>query len=252
MAVWLQLALAALNAALLQSVRVTIYNDRPRLAIDGSPIDAHDGKILYHGGTFFLYGESYGNQTLATPYPWANHPRLLVYTSPDLVHWTCRGDPLPMVQGTLWIPNVIYDETSNQFIMWFGSGGWQTATSSDGIHFTPSKYGRFSSRFGTSAHTDGTGLFVDDDGTGYVIFASNPKDIDMPGKVCPPEVPDCLHYGHLVSIERLTPDLLMTTKENVTDLFPDGNAYNATVHPLANFAEAHFFSSRLCRESESV
>ena len=49
---------------------VTIYNDRPRLDVDGNVVDAHDGVILFHNGTFFLYGERYGNQSLATPYPW--------------------------------------------------------------------------------------------------------------------------------------------------------------------------------------
>ena len=36
---------------------------------------------MYHNGTFFLYGEAYGNQTLAAPYPWKLWPRLKVYTS---------------------------------------------------------------------------------------------------------------------------------------------------------------------------
>ena len=191
---------------------VTIHNDRARLAVDGTYVDAHDGMILHHGGVYYLYGESYGNQTLAEPYPWQSVPRLLVYTSSDLVNWTCRGDPLPMVKGTLWIPNVIYDSKTTQFIMWYGSGGWASATSKDGINFTPSKYGRFSSRFGDKAGTDGTGLFVDDDGQGYVVFASKPPGIDMPGTSCPPEIVDCHHYGHIVSIEKITDDYLTTTK----------------------------------------
>lgn len=70
---------------------VTIHNDQPRLDVNGNYVDAHDGKILYHNGTFFLYGEAYGNQTLATPYPWKSVPRLIVYTSPDLINWTRRG-----------------------------------------------------------------------------------------------------------------------------------------------------------------
>ena len=82
--------------------------------------------------------------------------------------------------GTLWIPNVIYDERSRTFIMWYGSGGWSTATSADGVHFTPAHTG-FSSRFGPKAGTDGTGIFIDDDGTGYVAFASNPPGFDEPG-----------------------------------------------------------------------
>jgi len=211
------LAAAALLPVAVDSKTVTIHNDQPRLAVDGSYVDAHDGKIVYHNGTYFLYGESYGNQTMAEPYPWKTEPRLLVYTSPDLVHWTCRGEPLPMVGGTQWIPNVIFDNKTNRFIMWLGAGGWRSATSDDGIHFTPSKYGAFASRFGPSARTDGTGLFVDDDGTGYVIFASNP---DFPGG-CPPEVTDCHHQGHFVSIERLSDDLLTTSQQNVSGIFPD-------------------------------
>ena len=108
-----------------ESTMVTIHNDRPLTAIDGSYVDAHDGMILHHQGTYYLYGEAYGNQTLATQYPWPKHPRLAVYTSPDMVNWTYRGPVLneAQVSGTLWIPNVIYHEASKRFILWFGAGG---------------------------------------------------------------------------------------------------------------------------------
>jgi beta-xylosidase len=158
--------------------------------------------LLVIRGCFPAYAD--GNQTLATPYPWKQWPRLKVYTSPDLVHWTFRGDPLPMIPNTLWIPNVIYVEKTQTFVMWFGSGGWQTATSKDGIHFTPSGHGTMFSRFGAEARTDGTGFFVDDDGTGYIAFASMPRG-----------------FNHVVSIEKLSPDLLASTMVNVTGLFPD-------------------------------
>ena len=183
---------------------VTIHNDQPRVDIEGNYVDAHDGKIVVVNGTYFLYGEAYGNQTLATSYPWKTVPRLNVYTSPDLVQWTLRGDPLPMVEGTLWIPNVLYNASTHTFLMWYGSGGWCTATSSDGIHFTPVR-SKFFSRFGPKARTDGTGIFIDDDGVGYVAFAASPAGL-----------PD-----HVVSIERLADDYLSTTRINVTGLFPD-------------------------------
>lgn len=208
--------------------RVTVHNDQPRLAVDGSVVDAHDGMFLEHNGTYFLYGESYGTQTLATKYPWPNYPRLLVYTSPDLVNWTCRGDPLPMEVGTLWIPNVVFHAPTKRFIMWYGAGGWRTATSKDGIHFTPSPYGTFFSRFGAQARTDGTGILIDDDGVGYVAFAVGFPGFDQlkwPEDPAPehPGWPghDAHNYGHIVSIERLSGDLLTTTKINVTDWFPD-------------------------------
>ena len=200
--------------------RVIIQTDAARLDAHGDYIDAHDGKIVEHGGTYFLYGEAYGNQTLETPYPWRQWPRLKVYTSPDLINWTLRGDPLPMIQGTLWIPNVIYVEQSKRFVMWFGSGGWQTATSTDGINFTPSGHGVFHSRFGAKAGTDGTGFFIDDDGAGYVAFASMPPGFDEPGS--PGWPGHVAHgYGHIVSIEKLSSDLLSSTMVNVSGFFPD-------------------------------
>ena len=184
---------------------VTIHNDEPRRDVAGDIVDAHDGKVVAANGRYYLYGESYGNQTLSTSYPWKSVPRLKVYTSPDLVAWTLRGDPLPMISGTLWIPNVIYNATTGVFLMWFGSGGWRSATSTDGVHFTPSSTAAFYSRFGPRAGTDGTGIFIDDDGAGYVAFAASPAGL-----------PD-----HVVSIERLTDDYLSTTRINVTGLFPD-------------------------------
>lgn len=59
---------------------VTIFNNRARRDTTGEYVDAHDGKIVEHNGTYFLYGEAYGNQSLATPYPWKQWPRLKVYT----------------------------------------------------------------------------------------------------------------------------------------------------------------------------
>ena len=176
---------------------VTIHNDEPRRDVAGDIVDAHDGKVVAANGRYYLYGESYGNQTLSTSYPWKSVPRLKVYTSPDLVAWTLRGDPLPMISGTLWIPNVIYNATTGVFLMWFGSGGWRSATSTDGVHFTPSSTAAFYSRFGPRAGTDGTGIFIDDDGAGYVAFAASPA-----------ELPD-----HVVSIERLADDYLSTARQ---------------------------------------
>ena len=128
----LAMAYAAVLLPVVMAKMVTIQTDAARRDVAGNYIDAHDGCILVHNKTYFLYGESYRNQTLASPYPWKTVPRLNVYTSPDMLKWTLRGDPLPMVQGTLWIPNVMYHAATQKFIMWFGSGGWQTATSDDG------------------------------------------------------------------------------------------------------------------------
>jgi len=90
------------------------------------------------------------------------------------------------------------------FVAWFNaypngccSGNFGVAQSKDGIQF------EIVSLNVEPLYTsvDCNGLFVDDDGTGYVIYAS-------------------LNEDHQVSIEKLTPDYLSTTKENY-GLFPD-------------------------------
>ena len=67
----------------------------------------------------------------------------------------------------------------------------------DGITFTPASKGVFFSRFGAPGRTDGTGIFIDDDGTGYVAFASMPPGFDEPGS--PKWAGHVSHgYGHIV------------------------------------------------------
>jgi hypothetical protein len=171
---------------------------------------------------YYLYGESYGDQTLQEAYPFAKYPQLKVYTSPDLMTWTDRGDPLPgwTLTPTRWIPRVFFDAKSNRFVMWFGTGGWSSATSTDGIHFTASPHGVFFSRFGPQSGVGGTSVFVDDDGTGYIAFTAIDPGVDTkthpgwPGHTA-------RGYGHIVSIEQTTPDYLASSKVAVSGLFPD-------------------------------
>lgn len=188
---------------------VKIRNDVPRLGTDGSIIDAHSGMILEHNGTFFWYGERYGNTT-GPDSTWAaqSAPVVGVYTSTDLVSWTDRGTifsasstPCASPPCTQWVPFVLWDEERELFIIWYGSGGWGRATSLDGIHFDP-VLPSTTSRFG--GQTDGNVIFIDDDAakTGYIIFSAT-------------------ELGHQVSIERLTADYLDTTKVNVSSFFPD-------------------------------
>jgi beta-xylosidase len=83
--------------------------------------------------------------------------------------------------------------------MWYGCGQWCVATSEDGLVF--SNITLQYSRYGSSDSTDGTGVFIDDDGTGYVIFSSP-------------------NHNHSVSIERLSADYLSSTHQLIATL-PD-------------------------------
>jgi hypothetical protein len=185
---------------------VTLSNVQPRLDVLGEYVDCHDGMIVAHGSQYFLYGEYYNASS--GNYPWPSAPFLSVYTSPDLVAWSFRGLAVvsPPDGGTQWIPNVVFDNRTQRFIMWYGTGDWTVATSNDGIAFNVVA-DHITSRLGGG--TDGTGLLIDDDGMGYVIFAalvSGPVPMQT----------------HLVSIEALAPDFLSSTKVNVTGFFPDG------------------------------
>ena len=191
---------------------VTIYNDRPRFDVEGKYVDAHDGNIVFHNGTFYLYGEFYGNLT-GRPFNsdggWGAAPQLSVYTSSDLTAWAFRGhlfnSSVPSGESfTKWIPTALWSPACGCFVLWFGSGGWAVATSIDGVNFDLRSNGG-TSRLGGS--TDGTGLFLDDDGQGYVVFAA----LSTGG---------ALNGGHLISIERTTPDLLSSSKVNVSGFFP--------------------------------
>ncbi len=179
---------------------VTVRNDVPRLDDQGRVVDAHSGLIVQHNGTYFWYGERYGNVT-GMDWQWSGvAPKLGLYTSTDFETWTDRGLILPPSNGTQWVPHVFYEEKSERFVAWFGEGNWGTAVSTDGVTFEYAGEQHKTSRLGGS--TDGNNVFVDDDGVGYIIFSASGQ-------------------GHRVSIERLAPDLLSSTKINVTGFFPD-------------------------------
>jgi hypothetical protein len=187
---------------------VTLRNDVPRLDVNGDIIDCHSGMILKQGGTYFMYGEHYGNTTGFGPSPPALYPKIVVYTSPDLVSWTPQGFAISnwstAPYGTFFTPWAVYNPLTQRFVLWFNAylngccaGGWGVATSTDGIHFDIVSL----NEVGKYAVVDCNGLFVDSDGTGYMIYTSEAED-------------------HKVSIEKLTPDFTHLAGVNF-GLFPD-------------------------------
>lgn len=156
-----------------------IVNGQPRLALDGSVIDAHDGEIVEFNGTFYLYGTAYGCgfrwTDPTTPFCGFN-----VYSSADLSHWT---GPQKLFQPTAdWQnlcmhgspagwgclrPHVVFNQATGQYVLWINvPGGYRSLTSS-------SPLGPFA-----VARTPGlTGgdltLLVDTDGSGYVIHGDS-------------------------------------------------------------------------------
>lgn len=70
---------------------VTFHNDVPRLDTEGNIIDCHSGMILPVNGVYYMYGERYTNNTGFGPSPPELYPKVVVYTSTDLISWTYQG-----------------------------------------------------------------------------------------------------------------------------------------------------------------
>jgi hypothetical protein len=224
------LLLCALSVA--SAISATIRNDIPRLDTDGNIIDAHDGCIvatnMSSGNlTYYLYGSRFGNQSGPYPGTWSQPKSVVVYTSSNMMDWTLRGPVLPrhFNGGSGWIPAVIVDETRQRFVMWYGCGQWCVCTSLDGLTFDNCTIQE--SRYGKSDSTDGTGLFVDDDGQGYIAFSSP-------------------NHGHHVSIERLTADYLASTKVLVAGPFPDNFVENPSIVKRPGASEYYLTYGSCC------
>ena len=97
---------------------------RPWLDVEGKPINAHGGGLLFHGGRAYWYGECRPEG------PASLNARIgvAVYVSDDLVHWENGGvclpvseDPdHPMAPGCkIERPKVLFNAHTGQFVMWW-------------------------------------------------------------------------------------------------------------------------------------
>lgn len=148
----------------------------------GIHINAHGGGILHHEGTYYWYGEHKiegGAGNVA-------HVGVHCYSSSDLRNWKNEGIALQVsddpesdiVKGCiLERPKVIYNAKTDKFVMWFHlelkGKGYSAARS--GVAVADQATGPFtfveSFRPDESMARDMT-LFVDDDGKGYHLYAS--------------------------------------------------------------------------------
>ncbi len=162
---------------------------RPVLRFDetGSALDAHDGKIVRFGDTFYLYGTSYdcghGWRT-----PGTRFCGFKVYSSPDLLHWRDRGF-LFDASGADWQrrcdggtlgcfrPKVVFNARAKLYLLWINAADGGT-----GYHVfeSTSPVGPFLERARPrlSANSDAPpglsngdhDVFVDRDGSAYLAF----------------------------------------------------------------------------------
>jgi len=205
---------------------VTIYNDRPRRDIHGNIVDAHEVCLEIFEGRFYLYGTAYGANSGFT-----KDNRIVCYSSPDLTEWTPHGVVAPAWdQGLVARPAVKYSPKLGKYVLWFTARNFVVGLA--GRPEGPFEYlpDPPSTRFDRSGDFN---LFVDDDGSAYLISAITfSRD---PGQ------------NHHIYIERLTDDLLNGTGEvcgpiavncEAPDLFRQGDLYYALFDNTCCFCPA--------------
>jgi hypothetical protein len=168
-----------------------------RLDDGGNALDAHDGGLALFNGVYHLYGTSYG-----CGFEWFWDGRFCgfkSYSSTDLVHF--KEDGLlfdPAAYQTICVgnrigcfrPHVVYNASTRRYVLWFNSyetGGGYHVMESDRPDGGFTEVGMPSLAVNGLQGNGDENLFVDDDGTGYVIYT------DFMG-------------GYDQVIEQLTPD----------------------------------------------
>jgi hypothetical protein len=154
--------------------------------LDGRPIQAHGGGVLFHEGTYYWYGENKDGPTK----PGGCGARVDVigvscYSSTDLLHWRNEGVVLPAVADdkthdlhpskVVERPKVLYNARTRKFVMWMHIDSVDYAAAMAGVAIADAPTGPFTYLEGVRAlggdSRDQT-VFQDDDGTAYRIYSS--------------------------------------------------------------------------------
>lgn len=177
------------------SQQITINNVSPRLDTNGHIVDAHDGRLIQFGDTYYWYGTSYGNTNGFT-----TKNQYVCYSSKDLNVWKKEGLLLPnQPEGVYYRPHVVYNKKTKLYVLWYnwypklwnGQFGVATSKNPEGpFKIVNSDVKMFRSDVGLGDF----GLFVDDDDTCYLSYNTI--------------------QNHQVSVEKLNKNYTASTMEN--------------------------------------
>ena len=183
--------------------------------------DCHDGNILHADGKFWNFCMAYGNchnkGCASDDCGGRLDHNISIYSSHDLTSgsWSYVADLLPYatrLSGTYYRPKVVQNPSTKKWIFWVNV--LPRASWSAPVDFSKSSYlvatadapqGPYDVQVQNATTKYGEGgdfnLFVDDDGTGYIIYTA-------------------LAEKHQVSIAPLTADFLHTVPAKNTALLP--------------------------------
>jgi len=156
----------------------------------GHFVNAHGAGVLYHNGTYYLFGEIKKGETwLVQGQQWEDYRvpagGVSCYSSKDLKHWKYEGVALAPTKGdtskdidtsrVIERPKVIYNAKTKEYVMWMHVDKKDYSYSQSGVAISykpagPYRYLRSVKPNGNMAR-DMT-VFQDDDGKAYLIYSS--------------------------------------------------------------------------------
>lgn len=205
-------------------VSVTIDNLKPRLDSGGVIIDAHDGTVQRFGdqGPFYMHAVQYGLCQEPPNYgcdQTADHcgfqpdHNITVYVTDDLSSgsWKFLGNALEVADrppGTLFRPHAIFNPVTKLYVLYWNYVHPSGAYAGNAAATATTPAGPFTVQVDVMNTTRAGGgdydVFVDDDGQCYILYSA----------------------GHVISIEKLTPDCLASTGETAQVIAANGTVYN--------------------------
>src|SRR5882724_211968 len=159
--------------------------------MNGDPINAHGGGILFHNNTYYWFGEIKKGKTwrVAGITSWEDYrvdaSGISCYSSKDLLHWKYEGvalspdmkDSNSNIHYTKVIerPKVIYNDRTKKFVMWMHIDKDDYSYAHAGVAVSDNPAGPYhfigSQRPNGQMSRDMT-LYKDDDGKAYHIYSS--------------------------------------------------------------------------------
>jgi Glycosyl hydrolases family 43 len=163
-----------------------VWND-----VDGNPINAHGGGILYDKGIYYWFGEIKSGKTIRVTEDtsWENYRvdagGISCYSSNDLIHWKYQGVALApeksdstsdlYIGNVIERPKVIYNEKTKQYVMWMHIDKRDYSYARAGIAVSNTVAGPYtflgSTRPNGEMSRDMT-LYKDDNGKAYQVCSS--------------------------------------------------------------------------------
>jgi hypothetical protein len=178
-------------------LKVDAFAQTSDLSVDGklydtdkNLINAHGAGMLYHDGTYYLFGEIKKGTTWRVPnQSWEDYRvpagGISCYSSKDLKNWKYEGVALTPTKGdpasdidtgrVIERPKVVYNAKTKQFVMWMHIDAKDYSYSQSGVAVSktpPGPYHYIGSVKPNGQTSRDMTLFKDDDGKAYLIYSS--------------------------------------------------------------------------------